>query len=207
MCGASQEQKQTYQAQSQFLQTLTKAYQTQFAGQQAILSELTKTFEPILAAGPSQEGFSEGEKTALNTQATEQVGQNYANLQKTLANREAASGGGDVFLPSGAASERALELGTSAANQLSGEQNTIQLNDYATGRQNFLEAANALGGVSSQMNPIGYAGATINEGNATANTADQIAAANNAWMGALGGAIGGIGGSFLGNPSLFGGHH
>jgi hypothetical protein len=190
-CGASQEQKETYAAQSQFLKTLTSAYQTQFAGQQAILSQLTSAFEPILAGGPSQQGFSAGELAALNSQATNQVGQNYANLQKSLANREAALGGGNAFLPSGMAEERAQELGTSAAQQLGAEDNTINLQNYATGRQNFLTAATALGGVSSQLNPLGYAGTTVQQGNATAQTADQIAAANNAWMSSLGGALGG----------------
>src|SRR6185312_7715195 len=88
-CGASAEQRDTYQAQSEFLKTLTAAYNQQFAGQQAILGELTKTFEPILAQGPSQEGFSAGELADLNTQATQEVGGNYASLQKALANREA----------------------------------------------------------------------------------------------------------------------
>ena len=193
MCGASDQQNQTYQAQAAFMQTLTQAYQQQFAGQNAILSELTKTFEPILQAGPSQEGFSAGEKAALNTQATEGVAQNYQSLQKSLANQQAAQGGGNDFIPSGQSAAIQAELGTSAARQLSGEENAIELANYQTGRQTFSQAAGALGGVAGQMNPLGYAGATTGAGEAAGTTANQIAQANNAWMSALGGAIGGIG--------------
>ena len=161
MCGASAQQNEVYQQQANFLKTLQQSYATQFAGQQAILGQLNATFQPILASGPSQQGFSPGELAALNTQAIEGVGQNYAGLQKTLANNLAAQGGGNVFLPSGANVQLQSQLGQSAANQLSREETGIQLENWAQGRQNFAQAAGALGGVSAQMNPLVYAGANI----------------------------------------------
>ena len=192
MCGPSSEQQQTYQAQAAFFNQLTSAYAQQFAGQTGILKELTSVYEPILQAGPSQAGFSPQELSALNTQATEQVSQNYASLQKALAAQQGAQGGGDVFVPSGVNEAIRAQLGTSAANELGSEQNKIQLANYAAGREQFNQATQALGGVAGMQNPIGYAGQATGAGEAAGKTAGDIASADNAWMGALGGLAGGV---------------
>lgn len=191
MCGASSQQKQLEQSQADFYNQLQQENNTQFANQQGVLNQLKSVYEPILQAGPNQQGFSQSELTAMNTSAEDQVAGNYANAAKAAQGRYAAAGGGNEFVPSGAQQALGGQIASSAAGQLSNEQNQITQANYATGRQNFLAAGSALGGVAQQYNPDGAATAANGAGESAANTANQIQQENNAWMGALGGALGG----------------
>jgi hypothetical protein len=193
--GATSQQTQIEATQQAFLSQLTQEYGTVFGESQGILQSLTKTFEPILAAGPNQQGFSKPELTALETQAKQGTGQNYAQAATALGEQEAAAGGGNTFLPSGAKSQLSEELANSAAGNLSNEQLGITEANYATGRANFDTAASELGGVAQELNPVGAAGVANQSSEAAANTANQIASQNNSWMGAVGGLLGGVQGS------------
>src|SRR5277367_249864 len=187
MCGATSAQTNLEAQQAQFYQEMTSSYQQQFGAQSAILSALTASFQPILDAGINQEGFSPAEKQALETQSTEGVAQNYNKATQGLSENMAAAGGGNEFLPFGGQDQAKEELAASGAQESSNEQNIIQQEDYATGRANYMNAAGILGGVASQYNPVGYSGAATGAGSAAGNTANEIAQAGNAWMGALGG--------------------
>lgn len=192
MCGSNSAQKDAQAAQAKFYNTMTQNYQTQFSQSQSIFNDLKSSFEPIVQAGINQEGFSAGEKAALNTQATEGVANNYKNAATAVAGRAAAQGGGNAFLPSGATTQIQGDMASSAAGQLSSEQNTINLNDYAQGRQNYLQAAGILGGSTGVYNGATSAGGVANTAGAdSAQTANEIATQNNSWMGAVGGAVGG----------------
>ena len=68
--------------------------------------------------------------------------------------------------------------------------------DYATGRQNFLNAAGALSGVASQENPLGFAGAAGSTGDQAFKMDTQINEENNSWKNDLIGGLTGIAGSF-----------
>lgn len=206
MCGASKQQKEISAEQTAFYKELTQNYATAFSGQQAILKNLTDTFTPILQAGPNQEGFAGGEKAALNTQATEGVAGNYAQASKAVSERQAAESG-DSFLPSGAAEEEKAQIGAEAEGQRSSEQTQITEADYATGRQNFLAASQALGGAASLENPAGMAGAATSAGSSAATTANEIAQENQAWMGPVFGALGGAAGAVTGHFLPAGGSH
>ena len=192
-CGASQSQKDIESAQANFYNTLTQEYQQTFGQNQAILSSLTKAFQPILQAGINQEGFSAGEKQNLESQATTGTGQNYSKAAQALALQQGAAGGGTQFVPTGAKMQQQQQLATSAANEESNLQSGIEAADYAQGRQNYLEAANALGGVAAQYNPTGYANAATGAGSAAAETANQISQASNSWMNVVSGALGAAG--------------
>jgi len=196
VCGASSQQTQIEAAQANFYNTLTSQYSTVFGQDQAILGQLTKAFEPILKAGPNQQGFSAQELQSLESQATTGVGQNYKNAQAALATQQAAQGGGNAFVPSGAQQEQRAQLAQSAAATSSGEQLGIEQANYAQGLQNFQMAANALGGVSSQLNPQGFANSATGAGSAASTTANEITQANNSWMNLVSGAIGSAAGAF-----------
>lgn len=200
MCGASQDQKNLEQEQAQFYQTLNTNYNTMFGQQQAVLNSLTSTFQPILQAGPYQAGYSPAEETALNTQSSENIAQNYKAAQTATAQQLAARGG-DTLLPSSTAAQ-VLASGTTAAAQARAAaltQNTI--NNYQLGYQNWSNAANVLGQVANLQNPNAYAGSSTAAGSAAGTTAYQIAQANNSpWTAAIG-AVGALGGAALGNPA------
>lgn len=200
--GASSQQNQLEQSQSNFYDTLTQDYSQQFASQNAILSSLSNTLNPIIAAGPNQFGFSTGQVNALNSTAVQGTGQQYAGASKALREQQAAIGGGNSLLPSGVSTAQQSQLASSAANQASSEELGIQNAGYAQGNAMFNQAVGAEEGVAGMYNPAGFAGQANTAGSAAASEANAIQQANAAaspW-GAIGGAIGGIATTMMGNP-------
>lgn len=157
--GASSTQEQLQQAQTNFTNTLMQDYQTTFGQNQAILGTLTKSLNPIIAAGPNQKGFSAGEENTLNSQSLQGTGQAYANASKALKEQQAATGGGNVYLPSGVQSQQQAELASVAANTESNQLLGIQQANYQQGYNMYESALGQLGGVAGMYNPTGYAGA------------------------------------------------
>lgn len=162
--GASQEEKaqaaqqaELSKKQSAFFDVMTASYNKMFEGQTAILGTLKRTFEPILKAGPNQYGLSAAEDRAIRTQASEATAQSYKMAKQAVAEGRAAQTG-DAFIPKGVDVQLDAQLATAAAAQESQQQLGITQKGFEVGRQQFKEAANALGGVAQQMSPTGYAG-------------------------------------------------
>ncbi|MCU1305167.1 MAG: hypothetical protein JWQ87_5451 [Candidatus Sulfotelmatobacter sp.] len=199
MCGASSAQVGLQNSQIAFYNQLTSQYSTIFGQSQGILSALTKAFEPILAKGPNQEGFSAAEKTALESQATTGVGENYSKAQAALATQQGAEGGGNSFIPAGAQEQQKAQLAQSAAQLQSSEDLGITQANYAQGRQNYQFAAGELGGVAAQLNPTGFANSATGAGGAASTTANEVSQANNSWMQLVSGAIGSAAGAYAGH--------
>lgn len=189
-CGASSEQRSIEKSQADFYTELTTEYKAVFSKNQSILAALTKAFQPILEAGPNQRGFSTEEFQNLNAQATMGTGRNYAKAGAALGAIQGAEGGGTAYIPSGAKHQQQEQLAESAAANESGIQSNILSADYATGRENYYHAADALAGVAAGLNPAGYANAATGAGSAAANTANQINQANSSWMNLVAGSLG-----------------
>lgn len=182
MCGASSSQESLEASQQAFYSQLTSQYNTLFGESQAITGALTKSFQPILAAGINQEGFSPDELANLNSQAVTGTGENYAKVKAALGAEQGAEGGGTSYIPSGAKMQQQDALATSAASNESGIESNILADDYSTGRSNYLAAAGGLGNVASELNPEGEANAATGAGSAAGTTANQIQQANSQWM-------------------------
>ena len=206
MCGATQAQQNLQTEQSAFYASMTANYNTTFAEQQAVLAGVTNSLAPIIAAGVGQEGFGAQEKTALNTQATEGVATNYANAQKAL-NEKMATLGGDAptTSSSGMAAQLDENLAAGAASTKSSLDTTITENNFATGRANFNNAVSQQEQAAGLLDPNGTSNAASGAGKDAADTANQIAAANNSVWTSVMGALGGIAGSAVGNMNFGGG--
>jgi hypothetical protein len=205
MCGATQQQMQLEQEQAAFYQTATQEAQTTFGEQQALHQQIKAIYDPILAAGPSQEGFSEAEKANLEAQTVEGTAQNYKAASQALGEKIGSQDQTGAGL-TGSQMQLEEELAASSAGTKSQEENQILQADYAQGRSNFGQATAAEFGVSGELNPVGYSGAATNAGGAAATTANEIAQANNSWINAALGAAGAIGGAVVSeNPhNVFG---
>jgi hypothetical protein len=201
LCKATQQEKTLQSEEADFYKQLTGDYAKQFANQSAILSSLNATFQPILAAGPGQFGFTPQETTSLRTGASDTIAQTSQSAQAALDQTLAARGGGNVFIPSGAANEMTAQILTSQAAEESSAQNQITQAGYAQGNANFNTAASILGNTAAQYNPIGYAGASTSANQAAFNEAQVIQQQDQAWEGQLGGILGGVAGAFLGGPA------
>lgn len=181
-----------------------------FGNSSTVFNNLMSTFQPVVAAGPSQQGFSPTELSALNSQAITSVGQGYNNAKEALGDQLAGAGGGTSVLPGGVGIGVRDSLAENAANQTSSELNQITQADYATGRQNYLNAVQgeaAAPGVFGTS--AGFAGEATGAGSSAANTANQIATQQNSWMQAVTGALGGVAGAattgFFNNGGFGGG--
>lgn len=212
MCGATGAMKDAQAQQAQLAASQTKFYDmmasdfgTIFSQNQDILKGLRTAFEPIISAGPNQEGYSPAELTAMRTGSSDAVAQGAQNAQIAANAKFAGTGGSD--LPSGAHEQISAMINSSAANEGAKERQQITTDDYATGRQNFFNAASALDaginsaeGASSQFanSATGSGNAATNADQASFEGAEKIAEANRAWMGPVFGMIGSIGGAALG---------
>jgi hypothetical protein len=175
MCGTSEEQTNISSEQAQFYKTLTDQYSTIFGQNQAIVGALTSQFQPILAAGPSQTGFSQSQENALRTQNVENTATDYAQAQRATAQILAARGGGNTLLPSSVDANLLAQNTAAAAAQRSAGDLAITNANYAQGYQNWNTAANVLGSTAQLINPNAYAGSTTTAGNAAYTSAYQNA--------------------------------
>src|SRR5580698_4300395 len=183
MCGPSAQQTQISDAQQNFYNTLTTEATQTYGEDQGILSQLTSAYEPILAKGPNQQGFSAGEVENLNAQATEGTAENYSAAAKAVNENLAAEGGGNNPLPTGAQTQLKEEVAQGAAQEQSQEESQITGANYAQGNEEFQQASNALLGTSGQYNPTGYIGGANQGGSAAASTANTIESEENSWLG------------------------
>lgn len=194
-CGASGEQKRVFGQQENAFKTLMNQAQTIFGSSSKIFSDLTSSFEPILAAGPGQEGFTAPQMANLKSQAITETGQAYRHAAQAAGERGAAAGGGTALLPSGTTEATRAAIARAGAGQTAQQLANIRTTSAELGRQNWLQAANVLGGAPGVFNPAtSAAGITTGAGEAAANTANQIAQANQSWMGAVSGVLGGVAG-------------
>ena len=176
MCGPSNAEQNIAATQSQFMSTLQGNYNTNFANQQAVLANLNQTLQPILQAGPSQQGYSPQELAALNTQAIDQAGGNYKNAAVALNNQLAGRNDSGNLPESGVDQTLKEQLASASAGELSKEQLGITEGNYATGRQNFGAAVSGEEALASGYNPV-QTGQLANNANQSAfseaNTINQ----------------------------------
>jgi hypothetical protein len=197
-CGssASSGQKAIAGEQQQFFSTLMSNYQTQFAGQSAILSSLQDAFKPILQAGLDQYGFTAREDAALRTQASAGTANAYRMAAQATGQQQAAKGGGNQFLPTGTDAQLQQQNAMRAAEQESNQQLGITTAGYETGRQNYMGAAHMLGSTAEMYNPTGYASQATGAGHEAFGSSSQLFQQQQAaspWNfvgGVLGGALG-----------------
>lgn len=194
-CGPSQQEKNLEAEEASFDQTLQTDYAQTFAQNQQILQNLNSVLQPIVNAGPSQQGFSAQELSTLNTEAIESNAQGYNQAVQAAAQQENAQGGGTTLLPSGVNAQINAAIGTAAETNLSQEKLGIQQANYQQGLQNWETALAGEENVAGQNNPLGYAGATTNANTAAFNEANTITQQSNQEFSQILGGIAGIGGA------------
>jgi hypothetical protein len=198
MTGPSATQIQLQGEEAQFYQQGMQEAKTTFGEDQDLLGLMQSVYDPILAKGPNQEGFSTAEENNLNAQAVEGTAENYSQAAKAVGEQEAAEGGGNNPLPSGGQTQLKEEVATSAAGQESQEEQQIQQADYAQGYSEFENAGQELGVVSGQLNPEAFESGATSEGSSAETTANQINQEQNSWIAPVLGAAGAIGTAGIG---------
>jgi hypothetical protein len=195
-CGATASQVADEKAQQSLMTQLTQQSQEEFGSASSVFKDLNDTFAPIVAAGPNQQGFSAPEKAVLDSSAIANTGQAYRNASTAVKESNAAVGGGNIALPSGAEIGRNIEVANAGAAHTSDALNKIDQANYETGRDNYFRAAAGLEQAPSVLSTSNQAGGVaVDSGKAASDTANQIAQADNSWESAVIGGLSGIAGS------------
>ena len=196
MCGPSGAEKNIAGQSGNFFNELQGSYNAAFAGQEGILSSINSALEPILQGGPNQQGFSAAENAALTGSAINNSAAQARNAE-TIAG---ASAGGNTGVTTGGQKQLQAGIASQAGQALAGQENQINLANYAQGRQNFFGAEGGLAGAAGLYNPNATAGATTSAGNAAFGQATQIQNMKNQEQADIGGAVAGLAGTVLGGP-------
>ena len=190
-CGASSQEKNIASEQNQNFQNLTSQAQSIFGSDSQIFNQLNSAFSPILAAGPGQSGFTPAQLATMNSQAITQTGQQFRNADQAAGERSSAAGGGTFIAPSGAALNQQTQIAEAGAANTANALTNINLQNQIQGRQNWLQAANVLGGAGNVFNSATGAGsAATGAGNSAFGGASGVQQANNAWTGIASGVLG-----------------
>jgi hypothetical protein len=175
---------------------LAADFGSRFASQTQLLSSLNSSLQPLLAAGPSQQGFSGQERAALNTSAINNAGAAARNARQAAGNF-AAGQNNSSGLQSGVQKQINASIDSSAANNLATNQNQIVQADYNAGRQNYQEAVAGLNALSGQYNPGQFSGQAQSGINDQFSMDKEINAENNAKQAAIAGGIASLAGDAL----------
>lgn len=174
-CGPSKAETQQAQASANFAQTLQANYGKQFGQQQDVLAAINRSLSPILAAGPSQQGFSAAESAALNTQAINAAGAASRNAQQAVANFGAGQGGGaGTGITSGIQQQLQSSVASQSANQLATAQNQITQANFNQGSQNYWKAAGGMNALAEGYSPNASMSGGISEGGQAFNQASTV---------------------------------
>ena len=196
MCGESAQEKLA-DAQTDFYKQATAEANTAFREQQAMIQQFQSIYDPILAKGPNQEGYSAGQVENLNAQTVEGTAENYAGASKALNENLAAEGGGNIPLTTGEQTQLKAELAAASAGEQSKEETQVQEQNYAAGREEFNNASSALERVSNDLSPTAYESAATSAGQAASTTVNEIEQEQMGWASAAMGAAGSIASSIF----------
>lgn len=204
MCGPGNDQKTLASQQAAFATTLQQSFGQRFAGQDAVLSKLNAALTPIVAAGPSQQGFNPAELNNLNARAIDDTSANYANAARSLNGQLAgrggdigAGGGNDSGLQSGVDSQIKASLASEGARVLSGQEHDINIANYETGRQNYNQALAGMNALSGQYDPSQFGNLAGGNLQNAFNSAKSIDQQKGAFWKTLGGVVSGVGSQVL----------
>jgi hypothetical protein len=175
MCGPTS-QEEELQGQSQAFSTLLQGnYNTLFGNQLNVLNSINRSLSPILAAGPSQQGFSAPTLAAMNTQAINASGAASRNAQQAVANFGAGQGGGGSSgLISGVQRQLQGAVASQSANQYANAQNNITLANYSQGNTNFWRAQGGADQLAAGYSPNSAQGGAISANQTSFGEASAI---------------------------------
>lgn len=193
------------EAQTNYYNTLTSNYSSDYSQFEGLQSSLMNTLSPIVNAGPSQYGFSTGETNALNSSAINAGAASTNNAQVAANQQIIAANGGSAAVPTGAQEELMQQADLSGAQSTASALNNIQLEGYQQGTTNYNNALSGEMSILSADNPNAWASSTTSAGSAATGSVNALTSAeeaDNSWETALSGAIGGIGSTVLGASKL-----
>lgn len=203
-CGPTSDQSNALSEDKEFGAQLRDSYNSDFSDAQGLFAELHDNLSQIVAAGPSQQGFSPEELAARNSQAINSAAASNKAVQAAIGEKAGVQDTANPGVESGV--ETAVRAGAASkvANNLANEESNVTQQNYETGRQNYEAAVKAEGGLPEEtIAPVTQAaGAAISADKATSDQSNENAAASRSWMGLVGGLASGFAKGLMdGKPS------
>jgi hypothetical protein len=182
-CGTHGAENAAAAQQTKFTNSMLSQASSVFGADSGVFNTMKNAYSALLAAGPSQQGFSVAQQNAMNASAITNGANQARFVEAQVAGRQAGAGGGNAPNASGigvgARADIAEKMGANTANQL----NQIQQENWAQGNINWKEAGAELGkapGVFNNMEGFNRAAQTgLDKNMSNAQAAD---AASNWWV-------------------------
>jgi|GEM_PF-1267532 hypothetical protein len=191
MCGTQSQTQAAAAQQSAFTSSMISEGSQVFGKDSSVFNAMSNAYSQILAAGPSQQGWSAAQQSAVNSQIINQAAVANRNIASAVGNQQAALGGGNVVLPSGASSALNASIAEQVEAQKSGALTQAQIANYQQGNQNWLAAGRGLQAAPSVFgNMSGFNQAAQTGLNANMANAQAADAASNWWVKPVEGAVG-----------------
>jgi len=182
-CGTHGAEKAAANEQTAFTNSMISQAHQVFGADNGVFNAMKNAYSELLAAGPSQQGFSAAQQSAMNASAIT-TGANQARfIEARLGGQQAGAGGGNMPNASGIGAGDRAAVAEAVAGQTASELNKIQQENYAQGNKNWQIAGAGLReapGVFSNLSGVDAAAQTgIDKNMANAQAAD---AASNWWI-------------------------
>src|SRR5580692_5121730 len=192
MFGGSDSQENNIASSSQsFTNMLQGNYASNYNKQSALLGQYAQDAEQLVNGTlPNVQGFSAPTLAGLNTAAINSAGAQARNVEQAVGTGIAGEGGGGGSGQTTGAQQQLKEAAASqAAGTLATNLSNINLNNYASGRQQQLAGISTLGNAAAQYSPTSYANPAISSGQNAFGEANTINTQNNQEAQAIGGTI------------------
>jgi hypothetical protein len=169
-----------------------------FGSASTVFNNIMNSVQGIVAGGPSQAGFSESERSAMDAAAV----QNGATLSRNagaVAATEAAIGGGNTVTPAGGTQNAVLQAKIAAGEQTSEQLSQIEQADFAQGNANYERAVDQEMKLPSVFDASTAAtGAATNAAKEAGSVQQEMDKQSNWWQPMISSAIGGVTGMLTG---------
>ena len=202
MCDASKQEKKAAGDAATIASTMTQQAAQVFGDSNAVFNTMNNSYQSIVGGGPSQEGFSAPEKSSRDASVIENNALQYKNVSTAARVGQSGFGGGNVVSTSGVTTAANLQLAEAAAESTASGLNKNVQEDWATGRENYWNAAAGETKLPGVFDPATSAGTAASDStNKSFEDQQQIDAQNHSWVGAvtgLAGAAVGAAGSYFG---------
>jgi hypothetical protein len=217
MCGTHGAEKSAAASQTSFTNSMLSQASSVFGADSGVFNTMKNAYSQLLAAGPSQQGFSAAQQSAMNASAITNGANQTRFAEARLGGQQAGAGGGNAPNASGIGAGARAQVAEAGAANTANALNEIQQKNYEQGNINWKTAGEGLSkapGVFSNLEGVDKAAQTgLDKNMANAQAAD---AASNWWVKPVEGAVmggisaftGGIGGGLakvamgrLGAPS------
>lgn len=197
MCGPSKAMKNLNNQVQSFAGNTAEEAKQIFGDASGIFNDLKTSLSSIVKGGPSQQGWSQAEINAVNSQIVDQAASSARNVKAATGNAVAAIGGGNSVSPSGLEATVNTEANLGVEAEKSRQLNQAVVQNYETGRQNYFQAVGDESHLTDVFNSSNNANQVAQKGFDQAEQSQQsIDKANNWWQPLVMGGIN-AGASFL----------